>query len=72
MSERVGRMSARAPRFEVVRSDAGWFARFIASNGREVWRTSEVYARRRAADTAVRSLIWRDLLLLEWREVDER
>jgi uncharacterized protein YegP (UPF0339 family) len=31
-----------APRFEVVHSDAGWFARFVAANGRKVWQT-EVY-----------------------------
>lgn len=47
-------MSARDPRFEVVRSDAGHFARFIASNGKEVWRTSEVYTKRRHAFRAIR------------------
>lgn len=46
-------MSARDPRFEVVRSDAGHFARFIASNGKEVWRTSEVYTKRRHAFRAI-------------------
>jgi uncharacterized protein YegP (UPF0339 family) len=40
-------------RFEIVRSDAGWFGRHIASNGREVWRTSEVYTRRRGVLRAV-------------------
>lgn len=43
-------MSAR---FEVVRSDAGHFARFIAANGKEVWRTSEVYKRRQGAENAI-------------------
>lgn len=41
-------------RFEVVRSDAGFFGRFIANNGKEIWRTSEVYERRRTAVRAVR------------------
>lgn len=45
-------MTARAPRFEVVRSDAGWFARFRAANGRKVWQT-EVYERRGAALFAI-------------------
>lgn len=51
---RSGRvMSARQPRFEVVRSDAGWFARFIAANGREVWRTSETYTQKKGATNAL-------------------
>lgn len=45
-------MSARKPRFEVVRSDAGWFARFVAANGAKVWQT-EVYVRRRGALRAI-------------------
>jgi uncharacterized protein YegP (UPF0339 family) len=44
---------SRAARFELVRSDAGFFARFIAYNGREIWRTSEVYTRRQGAKKAV-------------------
>jgi uncharacterized protein YegP (UPF0339 family) len=47
-------VSARQARFELVRSDAGWFARFIASNGKEVWRTSETYTTRRRATDALR------------------
>ena len=42
-------MSAR---FEIVRTNAGHHARFIAANGRTVW-TTEVYTRRRAAVAAV-------------------
>lgn len=45
-------MTARAPRFEVVHSDAGWFARFRAANGRIVWVT-ETYRRRAGAEDAV-------------------
>ena len=45
-------MSKREPRFEVVRSDAGWFARFRAANGQKVWQT-ESYTRRRAAWNAI-------------------
>lgn len=42
------------PRYEVVSAatDRHW-ARFIAGNGREVWRTSETYKRRRGAVNAV-------------------
>ena len=49
-------MTAREPRFEIVRSDAGWHARFRAANGRIVF-TSEVYTRRRAAVCAVKVMI---------------
>lgn len=38
--------------FTVVRAVHGkqpWFARYQAANGREIWRTSETYARKRAA-----------------------
>ena len=49
-------MTARQPRFEVVRGDDGWFARFIAANGREVWRTSETYRRQAGARNAVDSI----------------
>jgi uncharacterized protein YegP (UPF0339 family) len=37
-------MSARQPRFEIVRTDSGWHARFRAANGRVVL-SSEVYTR---------------------------
>ena len=40
-------MSARLCRLEIVQSDAGWFWRFIASNGKELARSSETYKRRR-------------------------
>lgn len=42
----------RQPRFEVVGTDVGWHARFVAANGRTVW-TTEVYERRRAAWRAI-------------------
>jgi uncharacterized protein YegP (UPF0339 family) len=42
----------RRPRYEIVRTDAGWHARFRASNGRIVW-TTEVYTRRRDARNAI-------------------
>ena len=45
-------MSARQARFEIVRTEAGWHARFRATNGRIVWWT-ENYTRRRAAVFAV-------------------
>ena len=45
-------MSARQPRFEVVRGDSGYWARFIAANGKTVW-TTETYRRRRTAEDAV-------------------
>jgi len=76
---------SKQPRFEVVRSDAGWFARFIAANGREVWRTSETYERRGKAERAVELAtghevygtpdglrVSRNLSALEVRLVDER
>jgi uncharacterized protein YegP (UPF0339 family) len=43
---------SRDPRFEVVRTDAGWHARFVASNGQTVWVT-ESY---RKKETAVRAI----------------
>lgn len=66
-----------AARFEVVHTDAGWFARFIASNGREVWRTSETYKRERTATRAIRLASDAHSLCpcndsLEVRLVDER
>ena len=48
-------MSARQPRFEIVRTDAGWHARFIAANGRVVW-TTEVYRHRGGAIKAINVL----------------
>jgi uncharacterized protein YegP (UPF0339 family) len=41
-------MSDRDPRFEIVRTDAGWHARFRASNGRIVWTTETYQGNRRA------------------------
>lgn len=41
--------------FEIVRTDAGWHARFRADNGEVVWWT-EVYTRRADAFHAVRIL----------------
>lgn len=80
-------MSAREPRFEVVHSDAGWFARFVASNGAKVWQT-EVYARRKFAVRAISLIAGYDVAqhgdqsevlhpsglfgLLEVRDQDER
>jgi uncharacterized protein YegP (UPF0339 family) len=70
-------VSARSPRFEVVQSDAGWFARFRAANGRIVF-VSEVYTRERAAERAM--WLVRDSAIrhyegradIEVRTVDER
>ena len=78
---------SRQPRFEVVRTGAGWHARFRAANGQVVW-TTEVYTRRKAAERAVLLICDRDgfylsphqdwpevawsVLLIEVREVDER
>lgn len=45
----------RPGRFEVVRSDAGWFSRVRGANGRKVWQ-SEVYTREVAALNAFRVL----------------
>lgn len=45
-------------RFEIVRTAAGWHARFRASNGQIVW-TTEVYTRRRAAVKAVETIVGR-------------
>jgi uncharacterized protein YegP (UPF0339 family) len=77
-------MSARQPRFEVVHSDAGWFARFVARNGQKVWQT-EVYQRQGKAVRAVELVtghevygtpfglrVSRNLRALEVRDVDER
>jgi uncharacterized protein YegP (UPF0339 family) len=48
-------MTPRQPRFEIVRSDAGWFARVRGGNSRKVWQ-SEVYTRETAALNAFRVL----------------
>jgi uncharacterized protein YegP (UPF0339 family) len=76
----------RQPRFEVVRTDAGWHSRFRAANGRIVW-TTEVYERERAAVAAlyqiakpleVASTPWPNAVMVykhgavELRTVDER
>lgn len=77
----------RVPRFEVVRSDAGWFARFVAANGQKVWQT-EVYQRAGKARRAIGLVVGYDVKqyrdtwevphpaaaygLLEVRQVDER
>ena len=64
-------MSARQPRFEVVHSGPRcFFGRFIAANGKEVWRTSETYKRRRDAHQAV-LLLARHAGWFDVREVDE-
>ncbi len=63
----------RQPRFEIVRTHAGWHARFRASNGR-ILMSSEVYTRRRAAVSAV-ELVARTLMVdgrVEVRDVTER
>ena len=78
---------SRKPRFEIVRTDAEWHARFRAANGRIVW-TTETYTRRGKVVAAV-ELICNDALylspfqahpeiafgsvgLVEVRDVDER
>lgn len=71
-------MSARACKWEIVQSDAGFHARFRSSNGRIIV-TSEQYERRRDAVHAV-SLVGDapsysngpDADLVEVRDVDER
>lgn len=79
-------MSRRQPRFEIVRTAAGWHARFRAANGQVVW-TTESYTRRRAAIGAIKALptvydrgtttllaggVWFGSHRVEVREVDER
>ena len=59
----------RSPRFEVVRTNAGWFARFIAANGKEVWRTSETYKRRGKAHRAIALVAGHDVVA--WRDTWE-
>lgn len=75
----------RRPRYEVVTGDAGPFARFIAANGREVWRTSETYVDERDALHAIEVIAGRRInnvvgllrvvhrgRLIEVRRVNER
>lgn len=45
-------------RYDVVRTDAGWHARFIAANGRTVFVT-ESYTRKRAAENAIETITGR-------------
>lgn len=70
-------MSARKPRWEIVRTDAGWHARYVTSNGKTIV-SSEVYTRR---ENAVRAMwIVRDDAIahyesrrdVEVRDIDER
>lgn len=61
----------RESRFEIVRTDAGWLGRFVAANGREVWRTSETYKRRAGADRAV-ALLWEQYTAHDVVDRDER
>lgn len=65
-------------RFEIVRTNAGHHARFIADNGKTVW-TTEVYKRRTGAVNAIASIgdaprysNGRDADLIEVRDVDDR
>ena len=71
-------MSARQPRWEIVRTADGWHARFRASNG-AVIVSSEPYTRRRDAVRAVAIVgdspsysNGKDADLVEVRDVDER
>lgn len=57
----------RPPRFEIVRTDAGWHSRFRAGNGQIVW-TTEVYTRRKPAQNAVVLMTWN---MGSWGEVSE-
>lgn len=41
-------MSRRKPRFEIVRTKAGWVARFIGANGKTVWVTESLRSRANA------------------------
>lgn len=68
-------MSAR---YEIVRTSRGYYARFIAGNGRELWATG-TYPRRRTAVNAVAVIgdapsysNGRDADLIEVRDVDHR
>ena len=79
-------MSPRTPRFELARTDHGWTARFVASNGKVIMSTgSQAYSKRSAAINAIecvsgqqvqdvegRLFITRRLVAIEVRQVDER
>lgn len=43
-------------RFEIVRHDEGYFARYVAANNRIVWVTPGLYARLRDAENALESM----------------
>jgi len=78
-------MSNRQPRWELVRTAAGWHARFRSSNG-NVIVSSEVYKKRASAQRAVelvtRGEMWskhvtygslvQPVVGTSWFEVDER
>lgn len=49
-------MSKRQPRFEIVRTDAGWHARYKSANGEKVWTTeANGYRKERTAIAAIES-----------------
>lgn len=56
----MARRNSYLPHFEIVRSKRRtiqpWFARVVACNGKELWRTSETYRRQRGAKRAVDAL----------------
>lgn len=60
----------KKPHFEVVRTTAGWHARFRAANGQIVWHT-ETYTRPRGALRAI-ALLDAKAAASEILEVDER
>jgi uncharacterized protein YegP (UPF0339 family) len=45
-------------RYEIRRTDAGWHAVFVASNGKTCW-TTETYRRRRTAENAIETITGR-------------
>lgn len=76
-----------AARFEVVRTAAGWHARFRAANGRIVWWTETYTTRRRCLNAVgliakpldavvtsvgVRCIAFHSHTPVEVRDVDER
>lgn len=43
------------PGIHVIQDDTGeWYANLIAPNGREIWRTSEIYKRKATAVSALK------------------
>lgn len=66
-------------RFEIVRVDGGYFARFVAANNRVVWVTPGLLSRRRTAYAAIESVA-REFIYptpvavfhIEVRDIDER